>query len=203
MMQVISEKERYYKDFLERSTSVPFEEFLQGEELIDKRIIVYPGRLKDMPEYASIKKNLTTCGIVVMDLAKLKFMRFESANLDKENNRVYICENIFNSSWKYLRTSIRLGFRLATENDEIASDCECELVDLSYLETKTRRAYIDKNVICYKGVELTAEDKKMIGRRQSLLDNVKMKFYFSANGGFVHDKECDAVKQAILRETFE
>lgn len=195
-MEIRSEKERYYSTFLDIARGLPYDDFLWGEELVDMKIVVYPKKLKEIPGYEGIKNYLINCGLVVMNFAKQEYMRFTSTRLDKKNNCVYICESVFNSCWQDLKKSVRLGLLLAKEKFEgVKINKEDEIVDLSYLCSDRRLAYIEKDKIFYKGIEMRDEEKKLFGRRQSLLDNVKMKYYFSANGGYVHDKECENVMQ--------
>lgn len=202
-MEIRSEKERYYSEFIDITRDLPYDDFLWGEELIDMRIVVYPKKIKDIPGYEEIKNYLINCGLIVMDFAKLEYMRFTSTRLDTKNKRVYICENVFNSCWQDLKKSVGLGIRLAKEKDEnIVVDTEDEIVDLSYLSSNRRVAYIENDRILYRGIEISDEEKRKLGRRQSLLDNAKMKFYFSTDGGYVHDKNCEKVMQICI-ESFD
>lgn len=202
-MNIMSEKERYYAEFLEMSVEKPFDDFLWGEELIDKKLIVYPKKAKDILEYKKNVKHITNCGLVVLDFNRHEYMRFTTARLDAQNKCVYISETAFNACWNDLKKSVDLGIRLAKKMDEncVINDAS-EIVDLNNLFSDRRIAYIEDDRVCYKGIEQSEEVKKLIGRRQSLLDNSKMVFYYSSNGGFIHDKDCENIKNIPL-EYFE
>ena len=202
-MKILSEKDRYNAEFLEMSIEKPFEEYLWGEELIDKKLIVYPKKAKDILDYKKNIKNITNCGLVVLDFNRSEYMRFTTARFDAENNCVYISENAFNSCWSDFKKSVDLGIRLTKERDgSCVIDDASEIIDLTNLYTDRRTAYIEGDRICYKGIEQSAEVKKLIGRRQSLLDNSKMTFYYSSNGGYIHDQDCELIKDIPL-EFFE
>lgn len=202
-MKILSEKNRYNAEFLDMSIDKPFEEYLWGEELIDKKLIVYPKKAKDILDYKKNIKNITNCGLVVLDLNRSEYMRFTTARFNAENNCVYISENAFNSCWSDFKKSVDLGIRLTKEWDgSCVIDDASEIIDLTNLYTDRRTAYIEGDRICYKGIEQSAEVKKLIGRRQSLLDNSKMTFYYSSNGGYVHDHDCELIKDIPL-EFFE
>ena len=68
-MEIRSERERYYSEFIEISRGLPYDDYLWGEELIDMRIVVYPKKIKDIPGYEEIKNYLINCGLIVMDFA--------------------------------------------------------------------------------------------------------------------------------------
>lgn len=202
-MEIRSEKDRYYSEFLFYSKGLPYEDYLWGEELIDMKIIVYPKKIKDIPGYNEIKNFLINCGVIVMDFARREYMRFTASRLDTKNNCIYICENVFNSCWHDLKNSVRLGIRLTEQTaDSIRITKEEDIVDLSYLSSNRKTAYIEKDKVLYKCIEMSDEEKRMIGRRQSLLDNARMKCYFASDSWYVHDKNCEEVMQ-IPADSFD
>lgn len=202
-MAVLSEKERYYNEFLEISRDKPYDIYLWGEELLDKKLFVYPGKANAIQGYKKNIKNIINCGLVVMNFNQYEYMRFTSARLDVKNNCVYISEKIFDSCWRDLRNSVDLGIRMAKEKDEnFAINDANEIINLDDLSTSKRVAYLKKNRLCYRVVEQSEETKRLLGRRQSLLDNPKMRCFYASSGGYVHDKDCELV-QTIPLELFE
>lgn len=202
-MAVLSEKERYYNEFLENSRDKPYDIYLWGEELLDKKLSVYPGKLNAIQGYKKNIKHIINCGLVVINFNQYDYMRFTSARLDVKNNCVYISEKVFDSCWRDLRNSVDLGIRMAKEKDEnFAMNDANEIINLDNLSTSKRVAYLKKNRLCYRVVEQSEETKRLLGRRQSLLDNPKMRCFYASSGGYVHDKDCELV-QTIPLELFE
>jgi hypothetical protein len=95
-----------------------------------------------------------------------------------------------------------LGIRIAQQEDE---PCPVqnpeEIVVLDYLIREGSYPVIEDDVLKYQHRELTNEEKQLYGRRQSLLDNPRMLYYFSETGRYYHDKDCESVKE-ILPEQF-
>jgi hypothetical protein len=70
------------------------------------------------------------------------------------------------------------------------------------LNKEGSRAVIEGNTIVYKQIGLTEEEKRQYGRKQSLLDDPKMFYFYSENGEYYHDKECQEIK-GIMPEDFQ
>lgn len=200
-MNVLSEKERYTPEFLDFSEGKPYDMYLWGEELIDKTIVVYKGKIKDIPDYNSFKDYLINSAIVVMDFSKKDYMRFTSTRFNPASNCIYITDAVFDSCWHALKKSVRLGIQLANDKGESIEIVDGnEIVDLTYLKTVRKNAFINKDKICFEGIEISEEEKRLQSRRQSLLAKVENKYYFSSVSGYVHDKKCDEVMNIKLEE---
>lgn len=106
-MNIKSEKE-FYRDELEK-VALRFDAdiYVWGEELIDKKLVIYPKKLKGIIGYERIKRNLEPCGVVLIDTRKQDFLRCISAMVDVTNGNVYLPEASFNSAWKVLKNGYR------------------------------------------------------------------------------------------------
>jgi ssDNA-binding Zn-finger/Zn-ribbon topoisomerase 1 len=201
-MNINSEKEMYGSRLHEEVANFNAEYFVWGEELIDKKLILYSKKLKQIPGYDEIKDVLEPCGLVIVNVSKKKYLHCTSAMLDTERGNLYMSEANFNSIWGYLKRSVGLGIRIAQQEGE---SCPVqnpeEIVVLDYLVREGSHPVIEDNVIKYQHRELTNEEKQLYGRRQSLLDNPRMLYYFSETGRYYHDKDCESVKE-ILPEQF-
>ena len=70
-----------------------------------------------------------------------------------------------------------------------------------YLMRQGSTPVIENDVIKYVAREMTDEEKYKNSRKQSLMDNPKMLYFYSDNSRYYHDKECDDVKD-IIAERF-
>jgi len=195
-MNINSEKEMYGSLLHEEVANFNAEYFVWGEELADKKIILYSKKLKQIPGYDEVKDILKPCGLVIVNVTKKKYLRCISSMLDTEQGNIYLAEADFNSVWADLKRSIELGIRMASENDmPCPVQSAEEIVVLDYLVREGSYPVIENNVLQYRQRKLTEEEKQRHSRRQSLLDNPWMLYYFSETGRYYHDKECDAVKE--------
>ena len=71
-----------------------------------------------------------------------------------------------------------------------------------YLMRQGSTPVIENDVIKYVAREMTEEEKHKNSRKQSLIDNPKMLYFYSDNSRYYHDKECDDVKE-IISERFQ
>ena len=201
-MNIKSEKDFY--DALHEEIAQQFDAdyYVWGEEFVHKKLIVYSGKIKNIRNYAELKKTIERCGLFVLDFRKEEFLRCVSVLMDIATGDIYISEDLFNSVWQQLRESIKIGILLAKEaGEEISIEKPEDVVDLSKVQSEKGNVEIKNFKIQKKRKELTDEEKTRIGKRQSLLDNPKMNYYFSSQGGCVHDKECELVKN-IAAEHF-
>ena len=106
-MNIKSEKE-FYEDELKRvALRFNADMFVWGEELIRRKLIIYPKKLKDVIGYEEVKENLEPCGLVLIDTRKQDFLHCTSTMADTINGNVYMSEAGFNSSWKLLKNMER------------------------------------------------------------------------------------------------
>jgi hypothetical protein len=194
-MNVYSEKEMYGSLLSEEVPVFDAEYFIWGEELFDKYIIVYSGKLKDVPEYYNIKEILEPCGLVIVNIHDTRFLRCINAMLNTESGDIYLTEENFNRIWKRLKKSVKLGIRIARhENVPVSVQKPEDIVDLALIAREGRNTVIEGDVIVHKPIEMTDEEKRQHGRKQSLIDNPKLSYFYSENGVYYHDRDCDAIK---------
>jgi hypothetical protein len=201
-MNTNSEKEMYGPHLFEEVPNFNAEYFVWGEELFDKKLILYPKKLKHVSGYDEVKDALEPCGLVIVNPGKKNYLRCTSAMLDTEQGNVYLAEPNFNSIWSSLKRSIGVGILIAQQEDK---PCPVkkpeEIVVLDNLGREGSDLVIEDDGLKYKHRNLTIEEKKLYGKRQSLLDNPRMFYFFSETGRYYHDKECDSVKE-ISAEQF-
>lgn len=202
-MELHSEKVFYEKEVNEVLMDVDCECILWGEDFYDMKIVLYPKKISEIPGYADIKGSLVNAALVYFDFSSEKYIKSSIVRFDWDRQVVYIPEGNFNAIWKFFGRSVDLGIRIQNENgNEVPIEKKEEIVDLSLLERKGSKPVISKGQLTYLAREVPEEEKKAIGRKQSLLDNQKFKFYYVAGGDVYHDKDCECVK-AIAPESFE
>ena len=202
-MNIKSEKKFYANELKQKALRFNADIFVWGEELIDKKVILYPKKLKDVEEYNLIREQLEPCGIVLIDTRKSDFLYCTSATINTENGYVYFPEGSFNSAWKVLKNSIAKGVRISEEQTGSSPISKSEdVLVFDYLLRQGSTPVIENDVIKYVAREMTDEEKHKNSRKQSLLDNPKMLYFYSDNSGYYHDKNCEDVKY-IIPERFQ
>ncbi len=168
---------------------------LWGEELYDKRILPYPKKIKAVPGYADFKGNLADVIIVYLDYAKKDFIKTATARYLENEKTIYIALDTFNAIWKYIKKSVNAGIKLHEDECEELSVTKAEdIIDFNSLEAMGGRAHL-KNDQLKVIMELSEEEKRLQGKKQSLLDNTQNVFFYSLKGTVFHDKECWRVKE--------
>lgn len=196
-MNIKSEKE-FYEDELKRvALRFNADMFVWGEELIRRKLIIYPKKLKDVIGYEEVKENLEPCGLVLIDTRKQDFLHCTSTMADTINGNVYMSEAGFNSSWKLLKNSVSKGIRIANENEGSPIENPEEIVVFDNLQRVGSTPTIVNDVIKYEARELTKEERYRDSRKQSLLDNPRMLYFYEDSGRHYHDKDCMEVKQIV------
>lgn len=195
-MNLISEKEFYSGQLEEAAVRFQAEYFLWGEEMINRKLILYPKKLKQIEGYDKIRGALEPCGLVIMNFQKEHFLSCMAATLDTNSGNVYFMETSFNGAWKRLKKSILLGIRIANDR---GIPCDItrpeELVVLDHLVREGSLPYIKNDRIQYRSRQIPEEERRRHSRRQSLIDNPRMNFYYSEDGRYYHDKDCPLVKE--------
>ena len=115
-----------------------------------------------------------------------------------EESRIYIAEKEFNRMWKAMAQSI-LGVKMmraykAGEPVPLISSVEKQ-VDLSSYETESRRAVLERGQIKLVGKPVSEEQKLLMMKRSSAMDNKRIVYVYSAKDDKVHDKACPLVKE--------
>ena len=200
-MNIKSEKELYGDELKSVALRFDADIFVWGEELINRKLIIYPKKLKDIIGYEEVKENLEPCGIVLIDTHKQDFLHCTSAMIDTMNGNVYMSEAGFNSSWKLLKNSVSKGIRIANENEGSPIGNSEEIIVFDNLQRVGSTPKIADDVIKYEARELTKEERYRNSRKQSLLDNSRMLYFYDSSGRYYHDKDCAEVKQ-IAPERF-
>lgn len=201
-MKIKSEKACYSDELQRIAVRFNADLFVWGEELIDKKLIIYPKKLKGITGYEEIQDNLEPCGLVVIDMRKQKFLHCVSATADVTNGNVYLSEAGFNSSWKLLKHSVRKGIKIANENESSPIEQPEEILVLDNLQRMGSIPVIADDVIRYEEKKRTKEERYRNSRKQSMLDNPKLLYFYGSNSRYFHDKDCVDVKE-IMPEEFE
>ena len=195
-MTNVSEKLLYGKQvnhfITQNLTGSIFDCVIWGEDLYDKRIVVYPNKIKHIPGYEDFKDRLINVAVVYFDFSCRHFIKWIILRFDRESSTLYLSECNFNSVWIYLRKSVDLGIRIQRElGNNIPIQLSKEIVDLSLLHSAGSVADIKKGYLTYVAKELSAELIKAKGRKQSLLNDPKNLYFYATNDRCFHDKDCD------------
>ena len=199
-MATISEKMMYGQrvDYILADRDVDY--ILWGEDLYNSRIIIFPNKIKDIPGYDVINPNLTDAALVYLDRSKEKFIKITIVRCDPEKEYIYIPKGNFNAIWKFLRGSIAIGIRIKCETkEEIHINSPEDIVDLSLLTAGGSKAYFDGGLLVHDNApKITSEEElKARGRKQSLLDNPKNRYFYATESHIYHDKDCESISTIV------
>lgn len=201
-MNVKSEKVFYEKEVNEALATVDAECILWGEDLYDMKVVLYPKKIALIPGYEEIKNDLVNAALVYFDFSREQYIKSSIVRFDWERNIIYIAEKNFNAIWRYLRRSVDLGIRIQKENGaELPVEAAEDVVDLFLLQKKGSEAVIRGGQLKHVAREIPEEEKLAQGRKQSLLDQQKYKYFYGADGDVFHDKDCEYIKE-IAPESF-
>ncbi|MBQ6026053.1 MAG: hypothetical protein IJL20_10635 [Lachnospiraceae bacterium] len=193
-MDIISEKALYKDALLYEFSFSPDDCVLWGEDLYNAAIIVFPKKIRDVPWYdGELKRRLVTASLVYHDLNDYNALRLMNVRWDPVDKFVYISEPDFPLFWRRMKNSIRTGLLLNKNENESVRKAE-EIVDLSLLKKTGCTAVLKHGKIAYEQRILTDAEKKIIGKKQSALDNPKNRYFWSDLDSFYHDKECPIIK---------
>ena len=136
-MEIRSEKVLYGSIFRHISQRYDMDVFLWGEDLINKQLYIFAGKIKKLPEYDAFAKRLVNCGLVVVDPVRRK-ITCHPVRYDGQEEAVYIDEKNFQAWWPLLKKSIRRGIRMAEQNGaECGIRVPEDLVSLHFLQRET------------------------------------------------------------------
>lgn len=200
-MNTKGEKE-LYKDMLklaEKRFSADI--FVWGEELIDKKLIVYPKKLHDISGYKDVEKYLASCAIILIDMEKEDCLNGIYCMIDMNSGNIYISESAFNGAWEMLKKSVKTGIRIALKNGGSPISEPEDILIFDHLMRTGSAPILEKDRIKYIQKELTKEERFRNSRKQSLIDNPRMLYFYADGGRYFHDKECEEIKY-ILPEQF-
>lgn len=201
-MEVTSEKVFYEREVKEQARRLDVDILLWGEELYDKKIVIYPKKITAINGYEKIKNCLVDAALVYFDFKKEKYIKLSIIRYDDTEKVLYLSEENFNGIWRYLRSSVELGIRIQKrQQNEIAITTPDDIVDLSFLHRTRSEAVIKNGQLTYIAKEIPQSEKEHLSRKQSLLDNAKYLYFYDEDDTIYHDKDCDRVKE-ILPERF-
>lgn len=200
-MNIKSEKEIYANELKRVALRFNADIFIWGEDLINKKIIICPKKIKGIIGYDEVKENLEPCGVVLIDTRKQDFLHCTSAMVDGMNGNIYMSEAGFNSSWKLLKNSVRKGIRIANEKSGSPIENPDEIIVFDNLQRVGSNPVLVNDVIKYEARELSDKERYRNSRKQSLLDNPRMLYFYDSSGRYYHDRDCAEVKQ-IASEQF-
>ncbi|MBE5910156.1 hypothetical protein [Pseudobutyrivibrio sp.] len=169
---------------------------LWGQDLVDGKIVLYSGRIKDLKMDRQIKERLVTAGLIFFNYRSPEYLKASMVKWDPELNAIYLQVEAFPRIWKFLKSSVRNGMNLKKQ-----AGLECpinkpeDIIDLSLLDNNARKAFIQNDKVAYKSKELSKEEKRLIGNKQRLLDDRKNKYFYSDEEEIYHDKDCAMVKK--------
>lgn len=130
-MNTKSEKNIYENKLQMKAVRFCTDIFVWGEDLTDKKLIIYPQKLKYIDDYISKKDRLKACGVVLIDPEDSDPVHLVTATVDIESGDLYVHESGFNPMWKYLRNSINAGIKMSWENTGKCAIAEPEEVVVS------------------------------------------------------------------------
>lgn len=201
-MEVTSEKVFYEREVKEQARRLDVDILLWGEELYDKKIVIYPKKITAINGYEKIKNHLVDAALVYFDFKKEKYIKLSIIRYDDTKKVLYLSEENFNGIWRYLQSSVDLGIRIQKRRqNEIAIKTPDDIVDLSFLHRTGSEAVIKNGQLTYIAKEIPQSEKDHLSRKQSLLDNAKYLYFYDEDDTIYHDKDCDRVKE-ILPERF-
>jgi hypothetical protein len=94
-----------------------------------------------------------------------------------------------------LKNSVRKGIRIANENEGSPIEKPEEIIVFYNLQRAGSTPTIVNDIIKYEARELTKEERYRDSRKQSLLDNPRMLYFYESSGRYYHDRDCLEVKQ--------
>lgn len=197
-MIIKSEKESYRDEFREIMSTKDEDVFLWGEELLDKELVIYSGKIRELPEYKAFSDCLINCGLIILNLQKGKALKCITTRMNPENNRIYIQDDAFNASWLLLKKSIDLGIRRMVQAEgQCVIEKPEDIIDFEYLVRKSSDPVLENGRIIYKPRQMSEKDIRLMGARQSALDNRKNLFFYAKDGAYVHDRSCQLLKRIV------
>ena len=195
-MKMYSSKELYRTEADQLVQSSDWKYHVWAEDLIGKKIYVYPKKLKDLVEYEEIRHRLVGCEVFLVDSVSEKNVRAITATLDTETGNLYFNEAVFGGIWKVLRKNLLSALVLVRQKDASYRDTKPEdLVVLDALERFGSVPKITTRGIRYVERPLTDEERYRNSKKQRILDTPGMLFFFAEDGHYYHDKECEKIRQ--------
>lgn len=114
---------------------------------------------------------------------------------DAQRKEIYLTVTDFNKYWREIyRRIYKATHAAAITVNELTNEKMNDMVDLSLLETATRSAFINQTFqIEYKGKEIDIDTQRLISKKAYALENPEIKFVYSSQNSYIHDKSCSFV----------
>lgn len=94
-----------------------------------------------------------------------------------------------------MKNSVRKEIRIANENEGSPIEKPEEIIVFDNLQRAGSTPTIVNDIIKYEARELAKEERYRDSRKQSLLDNPRMLYFYESSGRYYHDRDCLEVKQ--------
>ncbi len=125
-----------------------------------------------------------------------------AAYINEESQTLYLDEGTINKCWKHIARNVRRAkMKLKREEElkagEVVATSEEYIpvnIDLSALATEKRKPHIKKYQVKYEVIPPSKEIIALQSKKQHLLDDKKMRYYFESDGKTYHDRDCPVIK---------
>lgn len=195
-MFIQSEKAYYRDEFRRISSKYNTSQFLWGEDLLDKKLMVYTGKFKKIPDYDLLSEELMDSRLIIVCPRKEQALKGIPCRFAPLTDSIYISEDDFNRNWKLLKSSVKLGMKMIERSGtECSVHSPDDLVVFVNLMRKSSEPYLENDRIAYKPRKKSEEEMRLERRRQSALDNLDFLYFYSKEGGAFHDRSCIHVKE--------
>ena len=169
----------YFGVIEDRNEFLDYEEDVFCDELEGYTFCPYMKQKGGKNPRLKFKSQLRERFINLWSYSKGGYVRVPCFELAEEK-KVFLSEANFNQYWEQI-CSVLLSSK--------------RQLDLSFLETETREAYIGKNnKIAYRGKNTDIEKQRLISKRANAETNPKLCYVTSKKGNVVHYKACAEVK---------
>ena len=177
--KLVNERD-YFGIYEDKNDFLDYDEDVFCDELEGYTFCPYTTQKGKKNPTARYKTQLRERFINLWSYSRGTYIRVPCLELPEEK-RIFIAEANFNKFWEHICSVL-----LATKRD----------LDLSYLETETREAYIGTNYkIAYRGKTVDINKQRLISKRANASSNPKLRYVASTRGNVIHDKTCIETKQ--------
>ena len=185
MKEIQIGSERYfYKIHKDENRFSEEKECIFCDELDEYIFCLYTKKLNQTKSFIELKKQMQEMLIYLPDYNSKGYIDVPCLVV-KEQKKIYMVDSIFNQYW--IRISFEIGKQILQQDIN-------SRVDLSYLETDTRFAYIGTNYqIEYKGRCIDIKKQHLASKKANALNNSRIYYIFSQSDGTLHDKTCEKV----------
>ena len=191
---VKSEKELYHDTLLGIYPDLDTQKLLWSEDLVRFRVLVYNQDLHEIKDFGKKRYYTKARRLVYINPNVPDLLKHTSIHTNNKAGEAYISAGALKKIWPYIKKSIANGIRLHIDiGDPVCIKAPEDLLDLSLLDKDGKRAVLKDYKIIYRSCKYNEEEQRALGKRQSLLDNQKNRYFFAENEGIYHDKDCELV----------